>query len=65
MHKFFTRALERRGIYTGTYQWAQSSPPRPRAYLVLNERSGDMIRIEGGFGGRSFFIDWGRRDDDD
>lgn len=64
MINILTRLLLRRGIYTGAYSSDHVGGevlPRPAVYLILNRRDNDMVRIEAGFGARSYWIDWGKR----
>lgn len=64
MRRLFTRTLERRGIYTGAYESDNLGGrvlPRPAFYVVVNRPDTGMVRIEVGFGRRSFWVDWGNR----
>lgn len=67
MSGIFMRRLERRGLYVGTFgDWPASDAlgPVPTVYFALRlgpqpERS-QMVRLEAGFRGRGFWVDWGR-----
>lgn len=60
MNKVFTRLLQRRGIYTGTYRGGfRDGIPRPLAYLTLNRADQGMVRIEVGIGNCTHWVDWG------
>lgn len=60
MHEVFTRLLQRRGIYTGSYRGGfNDGIPRPLAYVVLNPPKSGMVRLEVGIGNRTHWVDWG------
>jgi hypothetical protein len=67
MPDIFTRAIRSRGIYTGAYTSENVGGrvlPRPPFFVIVNRKDAGMVRLEIGLGQRSFWADWGHRDDD-
>jgi hypothetical protein len=67
MVNVFTRALQSRGIYSGSYESKTVGGevlPRPAFFVILNRPNVGMVRLEVGIGQRSLWADWGRHDHD-
>lgn len=67
MASIFTRTLQRRGIYSGTYTSESVGGtvlPRPPFFIIVNRKGAGMVRLEIGLGERSLWADWGNHDRD-